>query len=142
MRRIPCLPVFQPLTESNDTGESQSPLRVIQTSLALGSPLADRAESPEPNTPEVVEETEEELEVLLQTGEVWTDVVEEFRDWHHRVSVFIRGLSRQLCQSAIEGCSEPEDLTLLREMSRLKEDLEWHLQQLTPRLKEYRPVNA
>ena len=65
----------------------------------------------------------------LPTFEDLSEVVEEFRQLHYRLSVCMRTQSRQVMHSTLEGDGEPEEFQLLRELSRLRQDLEWHLNQ-------------
>ena len=112
-------------TESTATGGSAHSLRAVSGFSAITSdvePILGSSESDGQGEAEV------ELETWVPAPEIWEDVTEEFRNWHYRASVFLRGMSRQLSHAAMASTPEPEELIVMREVNQLREDLEWHLQ--------------
>ena len=65
----------------------------------------------------------------LPVLESWEEILEEFRERHHRLAVFVQQTSKHFVQPSMAGQMEPEDLDFLRGVTAERDDVEWHLKQ-------------
>ena len=59
----------------------------------------------------------------MNIGSVW----EELQSLHHRLSILLRSQVRESSHASMEGRSSPEEYAILKELSGLKPEVEWHL---------------